>query len=561
MVDEAERTGLETPRGDTDSSDLAQFGYHQQLRRRLGQFSSFASSFSYISPSTGIFTLFALGLGTIGGIFIWSWPMVGIGQLIVAIGFAELASQYPVAGSVFQWTKYLAAKSYAWFDGWLYLFAGVLTTTAVVATIPLALIPAFDSMGWNLADSLTNQRYVALITLFLITVINIGGVRLATIINNAGVFFEVVGMVVFAIILLVAHHHQSAAVVFHSGGAPVHFSTFFLAAFMSLFVIYGMDTASTLAEETHDPRRKAPRAVISSVVGAFIIGAIFLVAVLVSIPNLASAVKHGLGPAQIILANLPGNLGSAYLMVVSAAVFVCCLVIEAATIRLAFGMSRDRQLPGSAGLKLVSRRLGTPWVASIVVACLAAIPFIQYAGAGFIAIAASGMIYLCYVLANLAVLRARVKGWPQQKAPFKLGRWGIPITVLSLIWGIGMLVNFAWPRVASNPTPDQTNHLLDFKVSWINHIPVLWTVVIGLSIVGAIYYLAVGRRRAVIRHSPGLLAGQDARPATEGSLSLATSPAGIGTPAGGTPAGGPPAGGPPAGEPPILGDGAPEPGS
>jgi len=57
-----------------DSSDLARFGYRQELKRILGVYSSFAVAFSYISPSTGIFTLFALGLGIGGGFFIWSWP-------------------------------------------------------------------------------------------------------------------------------------------------------------------------------------------------------------------------------------------------------------------------------------------------------------------------------------------------------------------------------------------------------------------------------------------------------------------------------------------------------
>src|SRR5438094_8708837 len=42
-----------------DSADLARFGYSQELKRSLGLFSSFAVAFSYISPSTGIFTLFA----------------------------------------------------------------------------------------------------------------------------------------------------------------------------------------------------------------------------------------------------------------------------------------------------------------------------------------------------------------------------------------------------------------------------------------------------------------------------------------------------------------------
>src|SRR2546429_5793662 len=88
-----------------DEADLARFGYRQELKRTLGVFSSFAVAFSYISPSTGIFTLFALGLTTIGGVFIWSWPIVAAGQLCIPLGFAQLASHYPVAGSPVPLTK------------------------------------------------------------------------------------------------------------------------------------------------------------------------------------------------------------------------------------------------------------------------------------------------------------------------------------------------------------------------------------------------------------------------------------------------------------------------
>src|SRR5579872_718574 len=251
-----------------DESDLARFGYKQELKRSLGVFSSFAVAFSYISPSTGIFTLFALGLTTIGGVFIWSWPIVAIGQFMIALGFAELASHYPLAGSVFQWTKYLAGKTYSWFAGWIYLFAGILTVTAVCVTLPLALIPAFNNMGWNLsASSHTNQKIIAIITLVAITVLNIFGVKLVAIINNTGVLFEILGMVVFAFILALFHHHQSVGVIFHTGGTSLTAGTFLVAMFMSLFVIYGFDTASTLAEETKNPRSEAPKAVIGSVIG------------------------------------------------------------------------------------------------------------------------------------------------------------------------------------------------------------------------------------------------------------------------------------------------------
>src|SRR2546430_6761711 len=190
-----------------DEADLAQFGYKQELRRSLGTFSSFAVAFSYISPSTGIFTLFYLGIGALGGVLFWTWPIVALGQFIVALNWAELSSHFPVAGSVFQWTKYLAGRTYAWFTGWFYLFAGILTVASVCATLPIALLPALNNaFGWHLNANLgsTDQQVTALVTLALITILNIFGVRLVAIVNNTGVIFEILGMVVFAIILAVA---------------------------------------------------------------------------------------------------------------------------------------------------------------------------------------------------------------------------------------------------------------------------------------------------------------------------------------------------------------------
>jgi amino acid transporter len=490
-------TGTQTSGGqERDSADLARFGYRQELKRSLGLFSSFAVAFSYISPSTGIFTLFALGLTTLGGVFIWTWPVVAAGQFIVALNFAEVSSHYPVAGSVFQWTKFLANRSYSWFTGWIYLFAGILTVTAVVATLPLALIPALNGLGWGSlnVNDLNTQLYVALITLVVIIVLNIYGVRLVSIINNTGVVFEILGMFVFALVLMAFHNHQGFHVVTNSAGFHVNGSSFLAAMFMSLFVIYGFDTASTLSEETKDPRRAAPKAVLYSVIGAFVIGGVFLLGTLVAIPNMGAAVKGAFGPAAIIEANFSKPFATIYLLVVSAAVFVCCLSILAATIRLCFGMARDNQLPGSAFLARVSPGLHTPVWSCAAVGAIAAIPFWQYSGAGIIAIAATGMIYLSYFLGNIVIMRARLRGWPRTAAPFRLGRWGLLVNIVALIYGGAMLVNFAWPRAASNPKPNQTGGLL--HLNFLDGVPILWIVVVFIALIGAVYYLVVGRTKA-----------------------------------------------------------------
>ena len=127
---------------------------------------------------------------------------------------------------------------------------------------------------------------------------------------------------------------------------------------------------------------------------------------------------------------------------------------------------------------------------------------LQYAGAGIIAIAATGMIYLSYFIGNIALMRARLRGWPKTTAPFSLGRWGMPLNVLALAWGGGMLINFAWPRVATNPRPSELPNTLDFHWDWLNGKPVFWTVVIGLVLIGGAYFAAFQRRKPVHMQAP-----------------------------------------------------------
>src|SRR2546430_13677675 len=177
-----------------DARDLAGFGYRQELKRILGVYSSFAVAFSYISPSTGIFTLYALGLGIGGPFFFWSWPIVALGQFIIALNFAEVSSHFPVAGSVYQWTKYLSNRAYSWITGWVYLFAGVLTVTAVDVTIPIALIPLLNYFGLNIPNTVQAQVIIAALILIMTTVLNIHGVRLVAIVNKIVVVVGFLGM-------------------------------------------------------------------------------------------------------------------------------------------------------------------------------------------------------------------------------------------------------------------------------------------------------------------------------------------------------------------------------
>jgi amino acid transporter len=494
------------PAHHADEQDLARFGYKQELRRVLGVYSSFAVAFSYISPSTGIFTLFILGISLAGPAFFWSWPIVVVGQLLVGLNFAEVSAHFPVAGSVYQWTKYLSNRTYSWFTGWIYLFAGVLTIAGVVATVPLVLIPLLNNLGMTIPTTPDAIRNTAALVLLSTTLLSIFGVRIVALVNNTGVVFEIVGMVIFALILLLFYHHQSPAVFtdfsYLGSGFSVGAGTFLGAMFMSLFVIYGFDTASTLAEETKNPRKSAPQAVLASIVGAAIIGTIFLVAVIIAIPGDVkqfvadtAAGKYPFPLVTIIEGTFPGWAANLYLFVVVAAIYICCLAIQTATIRLAFGMARDGKLPLAKYYNNVRPSLHTPVGTCIVIGVLAGLPLIYYAGAGTIAIAATGMIYLSYILGNIAILRARFKGWPKDSAPFKLGSWGAIVNILALVWGIAMEINFLWPRnLAAGAQNPPLSALPNVTIaSPIGDIPIFEAVLGIIIIVGAVYYFIAQR--------------------------------------------------------------------
>jgi amino acid transporter len=490
-----------------DVADLAKFGYKQELRRVLGVYSSFAVAFSYISPSTGIFTLFILGISLAGPAFFWSWPIVVIGQLLIGLNFAEVSSHFPVAGSVYQWTKYLSNRTYAWFTGWIYLFAGVLTVAAVVATVPLVLIPLLNNLfNLTIATDPDTERNVAALVLLSTTLLSIFGVRIVAIVNNTGVVFEILGMVVFALILVIFYSHQNVSVFtdFSYLGTSNQGGVFLAAMFMSLFVIYGFDTASTLAEETKNPRREAPRAVIASIIGAAIIGTIFLFAVIIAIPGdmgkFVSDTAAGKNPfplITIIESNFPGWAANLYLLVVVAAIYVCCLAIQTSTIRLAFGMGRDGKLPFGKYFNRVSPSLHTPIGTCIVIGVLAGLPLVYYAGAATIAIGATGMIYLSYILGNIAILLARLRGWPKDSAPFRLGSWGTIVNILGLAWGVAMEINFLWPRDVSvggqNPPLSALPNIT--VPGFLSNIPV-YEFTLGVIILVGLVYWAIAQRSA-----------------------------------------------------------------
>jgi urea carboxylase system permease len=518
-----------------DDAHLRSLGIKPELRRTLGFLSNFAIAFSFISVSTGSFGNFGYGIGMGGPAFFWTWPIIILGQTLVALVFAELASHYPVAGSIYQWSKRLSNRTLGWFTGWFYFWAQVVTVTAVAVIVAFAVDGLLGSPqvgGVEFLDSpdpigiTTMFTFIAVGALVLTTAVNAFGVRLLALLNNIGVATEILGMLVFALVLLFFANHQSPDVIFKTFGAESAqhgdlLATFMLGFFMSVFIVYGFDTAGTFGEETVDAGRQAPRGVLSSIWISGAVGTVFLLAIILSIKDIPAQMAAGLGGefpiANTILDNLNGTLfggitfGELYLVVILVSVFVCTLAIQGAATRMMFSMGRDRHLPLGRLWGSVNPTFKTPANAAVAVGVLAALPILLVGPIGgfTLSIAATGLIYLSYFMCNVGVLLARSRGWPRTRAWFNLGRWGMPVNILALIYGAIMIVNIGlWAdeglfgnfgtdtRAFWNPFIDGLFQFLGKPIAGLPHWPLYESIVGLLLVTGLIYYLVAVRGSA-----------------------------------------------------------------
>lgn len=488
----------------TDNNDLASFGYRQELKRSMGSFSSFAAGFSYISILTGLFQMFHLGYGVAGPAFFWTWPFVLVGQLLVALCFAELASRFPLSGGVYQWAKFTGNPFLGWMTGWIYLACLIVTIGAVAMALQVSLPQisgSFQIIGTS-ADPKSvamNAILLGAILIVISTIINARGIKLLAVINNIGVFAELVGIIIL-IVLLFIHKERSPieAVVNiqHSGSEPFPDLTILMAAtaLTASYVLYGFDTAGTLAEETHDPRKKAPRAILQALLAAGLAGLLVLLFALMAAPDLGNPdlgnIRGGL--PMLVKSVLGETMGKLFLCIVIFAIIVCTLAVHSGAIRLMFAMGRDRLLPFSKSLSKVSSTTHTPVMATLV------------CGLGAIIILAVNVQFpkVFELVTSIAILWANLAYWivvavqlknrfnsarsaVKTEARFSLGKWGFPVNILALVWSSFMVINVSWPRTAT------------YGLEWYNQYAA-WIYTAGLIGLGVlIYYYKLMKRKRI----------------------------------------------------------------
>lgn len=421
------------------------------LKRGFGARALFTLAFADISPIVALYTVLSIIVALAGPGFWWAFLPVLVGQLLVALLFGELASRWPMAGSVYQWARHAIGPRYGWYTAWAYIWG---------LTIALAAL-AYGASGFLLgAAGVTGPSHIvqALVAVGLVvfaSMINATGRVYLKVFLTLSLACEVIGSIGLGTLLLAHYQVNSIGSLVNGAGVAQGGSWIGGPLIAAIAVVgwsfLGFESAGSVAEEAHDPERDVPKAIF---LGLLCVGLIVLYSGLafnLAIPNI-NAVMAG-KVADPIATTLSVHLGAGaargFQVLFLIGFLASFMAVQSAVTRCIWASARDRTLPGHRFLVRLTRTERLPWAAILLTAVVAAgLPFLSGTNIYAVLIAFTNIgFYTAFALPvfGLAYLRLRGRWRPGR---FSLGRWGKLVTYIAAPWLFVEIVNIAWPRAS-----------------------------------------------------------------------------------------------------------------
>lgn len=421
------------------------------LKRGFTFRSAFSLAFADVSPIVALYTVFSIIVALAGLGFWWAFPIVLGGQLLVAAVFGDVSSRWPLAGSVYQWARYLVGPRYGWFTAWAYIWGLSIALAALAYGAAGFLLAA---VGAGAPTHLTTSLVAVALVIFA-SGLNTAGRIFLKIFLGLSIAAEVIGSVGLGTLLLVRYQVNPISALVH-GTAAAHGGSWLAGPFIAAIAVVGwsflgFESAGSIAEEVRDPARNVPKAIFLALLA---VGAVVLysgLALDLAVPNIG-AVLAGTVPDPIgatLAAHLGSGAARGFEILFLLGFLASFTAVQSAVSRCIWANARDRVLPGHRLLVRLTSKERLPYNAIAVTAVIAAVlqfisatklytVLINFTNAGF---------YTAFALPVLGAAYIRLRGqW--QAGPWSLGRVGNLITYIAAIWLIAEIVNIAWPRAA-----------------------------------------------------------------------------------------------------------------
>jgi amino acid transporter len=302
--------------------------------------------------------------------------LAAIGTFALGWIIARYAKRIHAAGSLYDYVSNGLGKTLGAATGWLYYGGTIILTTGLGVLlggyVHDNLLPV-----WNIDIGIPIWLWDAIFALGLFAVLYFG-VKISTRVQLALALVSIAVVLVFFITVIVdLGSANDIGKAFDPNPSPDGFTGILFGVLYGLLIFVGFETAANLAEETAEPKKSIPRAVLGAVV---IVSIFYLIAAYVEVAgfgfDLAVITSPDVAGAPLFALGASPEFGSEFwLKILLLVVFLDMLAVyvgaAVASTRGVFAMARDRRLP--APLATVSKKYGTPVGAIILLMVVQAI--------------------------------------------------------------------------------------------------------------------------------------------------------------------------------------------
>jgi len=443
-----ERNGMTTTENlDTLSPATATIA-PEKLNRSLSVWNSLTIGFAVVSPVVGLYAIMGVQTAVTGGGWFAALVICLVMQLLVATVYAELTSQFPIAGGAYKWARQLGGVVTGQFAGVIYVSSTIamLTTTAYTGGVWMSIF--FGSTGGG-GSTLVMWGAVFLL---ICTLLNMAHVNVFKLVITLGVYAEMVGSVGVALLLFVFFRQHSFSELFQhlgTGTAPSQTAAFLAAIAIAGWAFIGFDACSTIAEETHEPKRMVPRAIFLSLcmVGSVVIfnsAALTLSFDRDTLVN-TSATSDPITP--VIVSSFGAWAEKPFLAIVMVAFLACGASVVQYASRIVYSMAREGNMPVVLSRVTASKTPRNAVICTVLLAGLGLLFGLNDGAVATVLAFGTGGLYAMFAMTTGVGLYTRLTGrWNPALGELRLGVWGLVINVAAFLWSGFEFVNIAWPR-------------------------------------------------------------------------------------------------------------------
>lgn len=376
----------------------------------------------------------------LAGNAVWiSFLFASLVATCTGLSYAELSSYIPKAGGEYYYTSRALGSLVAFLVAWLLVIGIAIAASAV----------ALGFAGYLGALTEANPIWSSSLVVVAAAGLLIYGIQQSVWVAAACTVLELVGLVIVVLVGL-----PKLGSINYLETSPAGATGVLSAGALIFFAYIGFEEIVQLAEETRDPTRNLPTAVLLSIAITTVLY------VLVAICAVSVVSWEQLGKSEAPLADVAAValghkafLGLSVIALFSTANTVLILLMSAA--RLLYGMSEDGKMPKI--LATIHQTRQSPYVATIAVAALSVVIIITLKNISVVANLTNFTLLTAFIIINLAVVVLRYRE-PDTPRPFQVpGRVGrlplIPIFgilsslfmlsyvgMTSIVFGLGLAV-------------------------------------------------------------------------------------------------------------------------